>query len=147
MPTPNNDQASGRRRNTQITGMRGVYSVAAELSARGYIVSVTSREAKAVDLMISDQSGRTQFGIQVKAITQSDFWGVGDKPIPTSPSYFFVFVRFFDDRLPPETEYYIVPSEDAEEIRLSTQLKRKTDVRIAALRKGEYRDNWSVFIP
>lgn len=130
---------------TQITGMRGVYAVATELSARGFIVSVTSREAKAVDLLISDSNGRSQFGVQVKAITKGGFWGVGSKPIPYSPSYVYVFVRFRDNRTPPATEFYVVPSEDAEKLRLSTGLKDKTDVNYAAVKNGDYLNNWTVF--
>ena len=134
-----------RRRNTQITGMRGVYAVAAELSAREFIVALTSREAKGVDLLLSDDAGQIAFAVQVKTITQGSFWPVGGRPIPASPSYAFVFVRFFDDRAPPETEFYIVPSEDAERIRLANKGEWKTDVKITALKKGNYRDNWNLF--
>ena len=37
----------------QITGMRGVYLVAAELAAQGLIVTATSRSAFGADLLVS----------------------------------------------------------------------------------------------
>ena len=37
---------------SQLSGMRGVYLVAAELVARGFIVSVTSRSAAGADLLV-----------------------------------------------------------------------------------------------
>lgn len=42
---------------SQITGMTGVYLVAAELSRRGYVATPTSRNAQAVDLLVSDTEG------------------------------------------------------------------------------------------
>ena len=104
MPTPDKGNRHRRHHIRQVTGMRGVYAVATELSARGFIVAVTSREAKGVDLLLSDDAGQIAFAVQVKAITQGSFWPVGGEPIPASPSYAFAFVRFFDDRAPPETE-------------------------------------------
>ena len=40
--------------NRYITGMRGVYLVAAELSKRGFIASPTSRGAQGADLLVTD---------------------------------------------------------------------------------------------
>ena len=40
----------------QQSGMRGVYLVAAELVARGFIVSVTSRGAAGADLLVTDHT-------------------------------------------------------------------------------------------
>jgi hypothetical protein len=39
----------------QMTGMRGVYLVAAELTRLGFIVSPTSRSARGADLLVTDQ--------------------------------------------------------------------------------------------
>ena len=42
-------------KNAIISGMTGVYLVAAELSKRGFIVSPTSRGAEGADLLVTDQ--------------------------------------------------------------------------------------------
>jgi len=39
----------------QLTGMRGVYLAAAEIAARGMIVSPTSRSAAGADLLVTDE--------------------------------------------------------------------------------------------
>jgi len=40
--------------NKQLTGMRGVYLVAAELSGRGFIASPTARSAREADILCTD---------------------------------------------------------------------------------------------
>src|SRR5262245_16017444 len=50
----------------QLTGMRGVYLVAAELSRLGFIASPTSRSAIGADLLVTDQQCQNAFTVQVK---------------------------------------------------------------------------------
>ena len=50
----------------QMTGMRGVYLVAAELTRLGFIVSPTSRSAIGADLLVTDQKCRNTYSVQVK---------------------------------------------------------------------------------
>ena len=45
----------------QLTGMRGVYLVAAELSRLGLIASPTSRSAIGADILATDQSCQKNF--------------------------------------------------------------------------------------
>jgi hypothetical protein len=40
----------------QMTGMLGAYLAAAELTQRGLIVSMTSRNARGADLLVADQT-------------------------------------------------------------------------------------------
>jgi len=54
----------------QQSGMRGVYLVAAELVARGFIVSVTSRGAAGADLLVMDERCAQAWSVQVKATIQ-----------------------------------------------------------------------------
>ena len=92
------------------TGMQGVYLVAAELSARGFIVSVTSRNAFGADLLVTDQHCEKAWSVQVKTNHQAmSFWLVSKyaKTI-NSPSHVYVFVNLKGKERP---EYYIVPSE------------------------------------
>jgi hypothetical protein len=50
----------------QMTGMLGVYLVAAELSRLDFIVSPTSRSAAGADLMVTDQKCQKTWSVQVK---------------------------------------------------------------------------------
>ena len=50
----------------QMTGMRGVYLVAAELTRLGFIVSPTSRSARGADLLVTDQECQKAWSVQVK---------------------------------------------------------------------------------
>jgi hypothetical protein len=47
----------------QMTGMLGVYLVAAELSGRGFIVSPTSRSAFGADLLVTDQQCKKAWSV------------------------------------------------------------------------------------
>lgn len=79
----------------QMTGMRGVYLVAAELSARGFIVSPTSRSARGADLLVTDQSCKRAWSVQVKTNgIVRPFWLVGEHAGDlVSDSHVYVFVN------------------------------------------------------
>jgi hypothetical protein len=64
----------------QLTGMTGVYLVAAQLSRRGFVVSPTSRSAHGVDLLASSPNGSRTLAIEVKTNARtSNFWLLGTK--------------------------------------------------------------------
>lgn len=94
----------------QRTGMRAVFQVAAELVARGFIVSPTSRNAFGADRLVTNDSCSRAFSVQVKANSRpAGFWLVGERAKHlASPSHIYVFVNF--DEGEGEHGYYIVPS-------------------------------------
>ncbi|MGO9215898.1 MAG: hypothetical protein ACLP9S_18715 [Syntrophales bacterium] len=47
----------------QLTGMRGVYLVAAELSRLDFIASPTSRSAMGADILATDQKCQNTFSV------------------------------------------------------------------------------------
>ena len=53
----------------QIIGNIGLYYVCYELSKRNWNVLLTSRNAKGIDILIYDQSGKNTHTIQVKALS------------------------------------------------------------------------------
>jgi hypothetical protein len=61
-------------RTRQMTGMLGVYLVAAELSYRGFIVSPTSRSAIGADLLVTDQECKRTWLVQVKSNKKAVGW-------------------------------------------------------------------------
>jgi hypothetical protein len=93
----------------QMTGMLGVYLVAAELSKRGFIVSPTSRSAAGADLLVTDQKCCKAWSVQVKTNKGTpNFWLVGAhaKKIK-SDSHMYVFVNVGSGE---KAEYIVVPS-------------------------------------
>ena len=129
----------------QLTGMRGVYLVAAELSGIGFIASPTSRSALAADILITDQACQRAFSVQVKTnSTAASFWLVGQH-IPISDTHIYVLVNLKskdDDALP---EYFVVPSSV---VKARTVYSRHPKSEFYSLyRKDilEYRNKWEVF--
>src|SRR5690348_15087015 len=55
-----------------LIGVAGEYYVAAELSARGYIASITLRNTRGVDILCSNADASRSVGIQVKTNRKSN---------------------------------------------------------------------------
>jgi hypothetical protein len=94
----------------QMTGMLGVYLVAAELCRRNFIVSPTSRSAAGADLLVTDQECRFAWSVQVKTNRYpANFWLLGAKAATIeSKSHMYVFVNIGDVNRPDE--FIVVPS-------------------------------------
>jgi hypothetical protein len=86
----------------QMTGMCGVYLVAAELSRLGFIVSPTSRNARGADLLVTDQTCCIAWSVQVKTNKKpANFWLVGKHARNLkSDSHAYVFVNLKGDGRP-----------------------------------------------
>jgi hypothetical protein len=93
-----------------ITGMQGVYLVAAELSRQGFIVSPTSRGAAGADLLVTDQQCRKAFTVQSKTNKKTfGFWLMGTKARKiVSETHIYVLVNL--KKGGKEIEFYVVPS-------------------------------------
>lgn len=93
-----------------LAGVSGEYFVAAELSRRGYISSVTLKNTKGIDILVTNESATKTIGIQVKT-NQNDrrAWVLNRKAEEFyADDLFYVFVNLVGiGQLP---EYYIVPS-------------------------------------
>ena len=96
----------------QITGMRGVYLVAAELSRREFIVSPTSRGAAGADLLVTDAACSKTFSVQVKMNARNgSHWLISEKNLRAQSKthiYVFVNVRRVDKQ--DAYDYFVVPS-------------------------------------
>ena len=128
----------------QMTGMRGVYLAAAELTRHGLIVSVTSRNARGADLLATDQSYKRTWSIQVKTNGKAArYWLLNrDYKSDVSPSHIYVFVNLHAER---EPDYYIVPSRHVS--KSARVFKRPRSVWYAFFREDgkRYADGWSLF--
>ena len=96
----------------QLTGMRGVYLVAAELSRMGFIASPTSRSAIGADILVTDQACSRTYAVQVKTNARTfGFWLVGAKAKTYhSPTHIYVLVNIRNSKAGESIEYYVVPS-------------------------------------
>lgn len=93
-----------------LAGVSGEYFVAAELSRRGYICSVTLKNTRGIDILVCNEDATKTLGIQVKTnqINRTE-WMLNEKSEKMiDENIFYVFVNLKGiGELP---EFYIVPS-------------------------------------
>lgn len=106
----NTDQ---QKLSTVFSGIAGEYFVAAELSRRGYIASITLRNTDGVDVLCANKQTTRSIGIQVKTNRGSNrIWLMNQKAEDyMSDNLFYIFVNLNDNLKSPE--YFIVPSKIA----------------------------------
>lgn len=94
-----------------LSGVAGEYFVAAELSRRGYLASITLRNTKGVDILCSNADATKTVAIQVKTNRRSNReWVLNQKAESFyADNHFYVFVNLHDNEQQPD--YFIAPSE------------------------------------
>lgn len=139
-----------------LVGVAGEYFVAAELSARGYIASITLRNSRGIDIIASNSDATRSVSIQVKTSS-----GGGPKWMLTKKSecfrgndHFYVFVTLHG--LGVRSDFHVVPSNVvAETISqghsrwLAGKKKDGSPRKDSSIRNfedpdGEYREAWSI---
>ena len=132
---------------SQMTGMRGVYLVAAELAKRELIVSPTSRSARGADLLVTDQACRRAYSVQVKTNTKTfSFWLLSPNVAESvSSTHIYVLVNIRLKKAEEYIEYYVVPSKVvADNIVMSTSKGGKWySVPLGVV--ASYKDKWVIF--
>lgn len=107
---------------TVLVGVSGEYFVAAELSRRGYIASISLRNTRGLDILATNQDATRSITIQVKTSQLAGkHWMLSDKSENYfSENHFYVFVglRGIEER----PSYHIIPSRVVAE-RISTSHK------------------------
>jgi hypothetical protein len=138
---------------TQV-GVAGEYFVAAELSIRGFLASITLRNSRGIDIIVSSPDASRSVSIQVKTSNRGGpKWILNKKAesyIGENHYYVFVVLRGFSQR----PDFYVVPSEVVAEY-TSTSHRRWLEGRKAdgsarkdsAIRNfrdpdGQYREAW-----
>lgn len=135
------------------TGLTGEYYVAAELSKRGYVASITLKNTHNIDILASCADGSRTVSIQVKTSSgENKKWGVGPRAENiSSPNFFYVFVNLNHDKESPE--FHIVSSEVVAQrvkknlknwsrIKEKNTSRKKSSVRIFTDEDCEYIDLW-----
>jgi len=91
-------------------GMQGVFLTAAELTHRGFIVSLTSRNAFGADLLVTDNQCQRTWSVQVKTnqSTSANFWLLSAHCEDLkSDSHIYVFVGLKGNQRP---KFLVAPS-------------------------------------
>ncbi|MDB4904210.1 MAG: aspartate ammonia-lyase [Mucilaginibacter sp.] len=141
-----------------LTGISGEYFVAAELSRRGFMASITLRNNDSVDIHASKLSSGKIFAIQVKTNQRGKReWTMSKKSeleLHSNENFFYVFVILKKETERPE--YFIVPSKDvAGEVKRQHadwlakpgkmgQAHNDNTLRKFIDQKGHYLENWEL---
>jgi hypothetical protein len=134
----------------QLTGMRGVYLVAAELSRLGFIASPTSRSAIGADLLVTDQACQRAYSVQVKTnATTFGFWLLSKKArTMISPHYIYVLVNLRRRKEGEIIQFFVVPSSVVAEKMVSGTSatgKKSEWHQFNFVDAKPYQNNWALF--
>jgi hypothetical protein len=139
-----------------LTGIAGEYFVAAELSRKGFMASITLRNNDSVDIHASKLSNNKIFAIQVKTNQSGNrTWILSKKAeLRSEVDLFYAFVSL--KGIGERPEYFIVPSHIVAKFVssnhsnwLATPGKKGQTHNDSAVRKfydlnGEYLDKWDL---
>jgi hypothetical protein len=137
-----------------LVGVAGEYFVAAELSVRGYLASVTLRNSRGIDIIASNSDASRSVSIQVKTSKKGAPRWVLTKKAETffADNHFYVFTQLYDiGKLP---DFYIVPSKTVADYCSKTHRewlagkkkdgssRKDSSIRVFEDREGVYREAW-----
>jgi hypothetical protein len=139
-----------------LSGVAGEYFVAAELSRRGLIASITLRNTRGVDILVAGKDASESAGVQVKTNQGSkSSWILSKKAENLAErSLYYVFVNLNDGNRSPS--YHIVPSivvakycKEGHAKWLSQpgrggHQRKDSDIRNFSDPEGKWRDKWDL---
>lgn len=98
------------RTDAQLAGVAGEYFVAAELTRRGFIASITMRNSPGIDILATTLKAKRAVTIQCKTSRgTTNAWILSDKAENFTPhNHFYVFVRL--GAVTERPAFHIVPS-------------------------------------
>lgn len=93
-----------------LSGITGEYFVAAELSRRGFIASLTLKNTQGIDILVSTIGVERSYAVQVKTTQgKKKEWMLNEKSEKLKDeNFFYIFVRLKNENEVPD--YHIVPS-------------------------------------
>ena len=139
-----------------LAGVSGEYFVAAELSRRGHIASISLRNTRGIDILATNQAASRSVTIQCKTNQKAQRkWMLNEKSEDfVSDDHFYVFVAL--GGVTERASYHIVPSRAvAKQIRESHRNWERTPdrkgrkhgfsaIRIFTDLDGEYLEKWDL---
>ncbi len=143
---------ASKRINAQMTGMQGVFLVAAELTKHALIASPTSRSSFGADILATDAKCVQAWSVQVKTNAgKASFWLLNKHSSKTkSATHIYVLVNLNqkDRQAVREPEFYIVPSRVLAKRMYATPPRGSSGAVFYAISKknvAEFKDKWDVF--
>ena len=139
-----------------LAGIAGEYFVAAELSRRGYIASITLRNTRGIDILATNSEATHNVTIQCKTSRGFDKkWILTDKSESfISDTHFYIFVELGTDTKRPS--YHIVPSKDVATYistshkkwmngtKSNKQPRKNSSIRVFNDKESSYADRWDL---
>jgi hypothetical protein len=94
-----------------LTGVAGEYFVAAELSRRGYIASISLRNTRGIDILATNQAATRSITVQCKTNQRGEkIWLLNQKSEDFfAPDHYYVFVALGAANERPS--FHVVPSQ------------------------------------
>ena len=141
---------------SMLVGVAGEYLVAAELSLRGYLASVTLRNSRGIDIIACSADASKSVSIQVKTSKgKARSWLLNKKSEDFfSDSHFYVFVLL--KSLETRPDFFVVPSGTVAEYIRTTHREwlkgskldgaplKDTDMRKFYDPEGQHLERWGV---
>ena len=140
-----------------LIGIAGAHFIAGEMSRRGYVVTLTSRNTEGIDLLASNKKGTKTIAIQVKTTEGKHSprdWILSKKAEDNiSDDLIYIFVSLKGDKMP---EFFIVPSKDVANYVMEGHQKwlenpnkkgephKDTNIRMFKDREGKYLNRWDL---
>jgi hypothetical protein len=135
-----------------LVGVAGEYFVAAELSRRGYIASISMRNTRGIDILATNEEATHSITIQCKANQDGgSSWILNKKAEDFAPkNHFYVFVALTAPNERPR--YHVVPASFVADYTRESHaawLKGKKGRKDTPMRKfddkdGAYLDRWDL---
>ena len=122
--------------------MQGVFFAAAELTHRGFIVSVTSRNAFGADLLVTDNNCERTWSVQVKTnqSTSANFWLLNAHSEKLkSDTHIYIFVALKGNQRP---DFLVVPSRIVAENVCKETTKKSGSVWYSFSRSSKMGPRW-----
>ena len=137
------------------SGVAAEFIVAAELTKRGFYVSPTLKNTKAVDILIVDEELQNPLLIQVKAKQKGKDWKLTDAAETLVSDKLFYIFYLYDDGT-GKSEFHIVPSKVVAEFAAKFHKKylakpkkngdphKNTPMRVFRDDEDTYLDRWDL---
>ncbi|MFH1369777.1 MAG: hypothetical protein ABII09_00580 [Planctomycetota bacterium] len=118
----------GKQTTRYKTQWAAQFFAAAELTRRGYLVSLTFGNAPTSDLLVQSPIG-TQFTVDIKGQLTKNFWLIQRREL--TPNHYFILVYLPNNLDTPR--YFVLSSDEL--------MKRREEYKESVLPRGRYRDD------
>ncbi len=143
-----------KRNKSYRTQWAGQFGVAHELTRRDYLVTFTTGNAPATDLLCMSPS-EVAFSVQVKSLSSKNYFPYQERLLEPSPTHFFVFV-LLPASVSERPEYFVLNNKqflqiveeqnqilrDSEKKRGRPYAKFSPGINYGTLARHDFHDAW-----